>query len=145
MKITEEPIIVEQFFHKPIAEVWSALTELQQMRQWFFENIPDFRPEVGFSNRFIVNNEGRVLPHLWRIVEIDPLKKITYNWKYEGYAGDSRVTFELFGKTGGTKLRVSHKTMTDFSANIPEFTRESCLGGWQYFINQRLKEYLEKS
>ena len=31
-----------------------------------------------------------------------------------------------------------------FPQDIPEFSRMSCLGGWTYFINQSLKEYLEK-
>ena len=34
-----KPVIVEQSFDQPIEKVWAAITELDQMIQWFFENI----------------------------------------------------------------------------------------------------------
>jgi hypothetical protein len=36
------------------------------------------------------------------------------------------------------------EVLEDFPDDIPEFRRESCIGGWNYFINHRLKEYLDK-
>lgn len=144
MKNTDKPIVVEQTFDVSITELWNAITELKQMKQWFFENIESFEPKVGFETRFVVENEGSVFPHLWKITEVERLNKITYNWKYEGYTGDSFVTFELVEQGKNTKLKLVHTTTKDFPSNIPEFTRESCIGGWNYFIKQRLKEYLKK-
>jgi uncharacterized protein YndB with AHSA1/START domain len=144
MKKTDEPVIVEQVFNVSRRMVWHAITDLKQMKRWFFENIESFLPEIGFETSFIVENEGRVFPHLWKITEVEPYKKITYNWKYEGYTGDSFVTFELFEQGGQTKLILTHRVTESFQNGIPEFKRESCLGGWNYFIKQRLKEYLEK-
>jgi hypothetical protein len=34
--------------------------------------------------------------------------------------------------------------LQSFPGHIPEFKRESCLAGWQYFIRERLKKFLEK-
>ncbi|KJS05487.1 MAG: ATPase [Flavobacteriales bacterium BRH_c54] len=144
MKITDKPIVVEQTFDVSITELWNAITELKQMTQWFFENIESFEPKVGFETKFVIENEGRVFSHLWKITEVERLKKITYNWKYEEYTGDSFVTFELVNQGKNTKLKLVHTTTKDFPSNIPEFTRESCVGGWNYFIKQRLKEYLKK-
>lgn len=31
-----QPIIVEQSFNTSIEDVWKAITELDQMKQWFF-------------------------------------------------------------------------------------------------------------
>lgn len=93
MKNTDKPIVVEQTFDVSITELWNAITELKQMKQWFFENIESFEPKVGFETRFVVENEGSVFPHLWKITEVERLKKITYNWKYEGYTGDSFCNF----------------------------------------------------
>ncbi len=45
MKKGDDPIIVEQFFNRSIESVWKAITEVEQMRQWFFENIPEFKRE----------------------------------------------------------------------------------------------------
>jgi uncharacterized protein YndB with AHSA1/START domain len=115
------------------------------MRQWYFENIPSFEPEVGFETQFNIHNEGRDFLHLWKVTEVIPLKKIKYSWKFEGYPGASFVAFELFEHSAGTKLRVSTEIIEDFPDDIPEFRRESCLGGWTFFITNRLRDFLEKT
>jgi uncharacterized protein YndB with AHSA1/START domain len=143
MKATDQPIIVEEFFDVSAEILWKALTELKQMKQWFFENIEAFEPRVGFKTRFVVENEGRVFPHLWKITEAEPLKKITYNWHYEGYKGNSFLTFEIIAHHKKTVLNVTHTVTEDFPQDIPEFKRERCGAGWNYFIQQRLKEYLK--
>lgn len=73
----EKAIVVEQLFECPPGGLWEAITDLQQMKQWFFNNIPSFEPVVGFPGE------------------------------------------------------------------IPEFSRESCTAGWNFFINKSLKEYME--
>lgn len=70
-----EPVIVEQLFNKSIIEVWSAITEAEQMRQWFFENIPAFEAKEGFEISFNVQANGRDYLHLWKITEVIPQKK----------------------------------------------------------------------
>ncbi len=35
-------IVVEQTYGAPIAVVWKAITDKDQMRQWFFEPMTDF-------------------------------------------------------------------------------------------------------
>jgi len=143
MKKDDDPIIIEQKFQKPPESVWDAITDIRQMRQWYFENIPDFKPEVGFKTQFEVRSGDRIFPHRWKITEVIPSKKITYNWKYDGYPGDSFVTFELFPHNDQTLLRLTTEIVEDFPQDIPEFRRESCVGGWTYFIQNSLKDYLE--
>jgi len=143
MKTTDEPVIVEQTFNTSIDKVWKAITERDQMTQWFFENIESFRPEVGFETQFEVHVEGRVFTHLWKLTEVILHQKITYNWKYEEYPGDAFVTFELIEENSHVKLKLSFEVVEDFQDGIPEFTRESCIDGWNYFVGKNLKEYLE--
>jgi len=140
-----EPIIVEQTFNFPIEKVWKAITNIDQMKCWFFNNIEDFKPEVGFKTQFNVTNENRNFLHLWQILEVDPLKKIVYNWKYDGYEGDSFVHFELFEIKNSTTLRVTSVVIEAFPTNIPEFEAESCRQGWNYFIKDRLKNFIENN
>jgi len=144
MMITEhEPVLVTQKFSVPVQKVWKAITNPDQMKAWFFENIPDFKPEVGFNTRFNVDSGEHHFMHLWEITEVIPGKRIVYNWRYEGYPGNSFVVFELFDEDKRTCLKLSHLGVASFPDDIPEFTRESCLGGWNYFIKNRLKTYLE--
>ena len=136
------PIIVEHTFTADIQEVWNAITKLDSMKKWFFENIEDFVPEVGFETRFNVKTENREFFHLWKITEAIPPRKIKYNWKYEGFTGDSFVAFELFELGKQTTLILTHEETVAFPKEILEFSRESCMGGWNYFIKQRLPEFL---
>ena len=145
MKKTDPPIIVKQTFNISIDQVWEAITNVDLMKQWFFDNIESFEPEVGFATEFAVQNGGRNFTHLWTLTEVIPLKKITYNWKYKEYQGDSFVTFELIEDKNHVTLKLSIKVIENFPEDIPEFKRESCEGGWNYFIKERLKQFLERN
>jgi len=144
MNTTKNTIVVEQSFKASVSEVWKAISEIDQMRQWFFENIESFKAEVGFETQFNVKSEERNFLHLWKLTEVIPLKKIVYLWKYEGYDGESYVSFELFEENNQTRLRVSHTGIDSFPKAIPEFSSESCRQGWQYFINNRLRTFIEE-
>ena len=145
MKKTDQPIIVSQTFDSPIEKVWQAITTTEEMKQWFFNKIHEFKPVVGFCTRFIIQVEDRVYPHLWELTEVIPMKKITYDWRYEGYTGVSKVDFELKEEGGNrTKLILTATVIEDFPDNIPEFERSSAVEGWNYFIKKSLKEYLEQ-
>ncbi len=145
MRKGDDPIIVEQSFNTSIESVWKAITDVDRMRQWFFENIPSFKPEVGFETQFNVQSGDRNFLHKWKVTEVVPLKKITYNWKYEGYPGDSFVVFELFEQNNLTMLRLTHQVHESFPQDISEFKRESGVEGWTFFIRKSLKEFMEKN
>lgn len=145
MKANDGPVIVEQTFSAPIDTVWKSITEIDLMRQWYFENIPSFKAEVGFKTKFNVESGGRNFLHIWEVTEVIPMQKITYNWKYDNYPGDSYLTMELSQQENSTMLKLTASVTEDFPDDVPEFKRENCIAGWDYFIKQRLKEYLEKS
>src|SRR5438105_12366882 len=46
-----DAVVVERTLNAPIAKVWKALTDVDQMRQWYFD-LRKFRPEVGFEFEF---------------------------------------------------------------------------------------------
>lgn len=143
MKTTEEPIVVVQSIAAPVEDVWSAITEKDQMVQWFFDNIPEFQPEVGFSTEFQVTNEGRTFTHCWKVVRAVPHQVVEYQWNYREYQGDSLVTFELTPEGSTTQIKLTHAATEDFDDSVPEFQRESGVNGWNYLISERLKIYLE--
>ncbi len=145
MKKTDDPIVVEQSFDQSIEIVWDAITVLDKMKQWFFDNIPSFERVVGFETRFDIQVEDQIFPHLWKLIAVVPNEIITYDWKYEGYPGSSVVVFELFENGNRTILRLTATVIENFPDNIPAFKRESCIEGWNYFIKKRLKNYLEQT
>src|SRR5438094_3315766 len=87
-------IVIERSFNAPVARVWKALTDVDQMRVWYFD-LKEFKPQVGFEFEFIVEHEGAKYHHLCRVTEVIPEKRIAYTWRYKGEPGDSLVTFEL--------------------------------------------------
>ena len=80
--------------------------------------------------------------HLWEVSEVKKKKKITYNWTFKDYDGSGDVTFELFEQNSQTLLRLTNIVIEDFDDAIPEFRRESCLAGWNYFIKDRLVSFI---
>lgn len=145
MTESKEPIVVEQSFGDSKETVWKAITEHEQMVRWFFDDIPDFRAEVGFETQFNINAGERDFNHLWKITEAVPNQKLVYDWRYEDYPGAGIVTFELFDEGNGSRLRVTAEGSETFPQDVPEFRRESGVAGWQYFIQGNLKDYLESS
>ena len=138
----EEPIVVQQTYDASMEEVWRAITEAGQMRQWFFETMVEFEPVVGFETTFDVHVEGRVYPHRWRITEVVPGLRIVYDWRYGGFPGASVVVWELAETAEGTRLTLIHQGQDSFPQDEEVFTRESCQGGWEYFLGQQLKVFL---
>ena len=138
-----KPIIVSEDFNVTTVKVWAAITQVEQMREWFFENIPDFKPQVGFKTSFPVQSNNREFIHVWKIVEVIPERKITYDWSYKNLEGSGNVTFELFDIKGGCQLTLTNTGLDSFPDDIPEFKRQSCLDGWNYFIKERLSNYLK--
>jgi uncharacterized protein YndB with AHSA1/START domain len=139
-----EPIVVEQIYEAPSNRVWDAISKNDEMRQWFFETIGDFEPKVGFETEFNVRNGERNFRHLWRVVEVVPGERLTLEWRYAGYPGDSYVTFELSKESDHkTRMKLTHRGQETFPAEEPAFTRESCERGWKYFVGERLKAYVK--
>ena len=145
MKTTDPPIVVIQVFNATADVVWNAITQLAPMQQWFFNNIPNFKPVVGFETQFHICVEDRVFTHLWKITEVIPMRKIVYHWHYANHQGRSTVAFELTSTNNQTTLQVTAMAIESFDDAIPEFKRESALAGWTYLIQQSLLNYLQKN
>jgi len=145
MKDSISPILIRKEFDQPAKVVWEALTDIDLMRKWYFDNIPDFKPEIGFKTRFAISNEGRTFTHLWEVTEVIPFQKISYNWKFKEYPGDSFIIFELEEKGSHTILTLREEISSAFPDDIPEFKRESAVEGWNYFIGERLTNFLKIS
>lgn len=142
MKDRSQPVIVEATFDAPITKVWKAITDRDEMIQWYFDNIPDFKPEVGFKTAFNVKAESRDFYHQWEVTEVEPLKKLVYQWSFKDIPGKSPSIWELEVVNDEVLLRLTATGLDKFPADIPEFTWESCFGGWNYFLKERLKNYL---
>ena len=69
-------------------------------------------------------------------------KKLAYTWRYEGFEGDSLVTFELFAEGARTRLKLTHAGLESFP-KIPDFARKNFMEGWTSIIGTSLKAFVE--
>ncbi|WP_293303972.1 SRPBCC family protein [Pedobacter sp. UBA5917] len=138
-----EPVIVERVYNAPIDKVWKALTDNSEIKQWYFQ-LKEFKPEIGFKFQFTGGaDDGPQYLHLCEITELVEGKKLAYTWRYDGLAGNSEVSWALFEQGDKTLLKLTHTGLESFAANGPDFAKTSFNGGWNYFVNDALKKYLE--
>ncbi len=138
-------IYLERLFNADVKKVWSALTDKNEMQLWYFD-LKEFQPEVGFVFQFTggPSPEKQYL-HICEITEVIPQKKLSYSWRYEGYAGISFVSFELIPKGNKTLLKLTHSDIGTFPADITDFAIKNFEEGWNAIINTSLKNYLEST
>jgi len=136
------PLITESTYNAPVDIVWQAITDREQMKQWYFD-IESFKPEVGFEFTFKGENEGRVYIHLCKITELIPGRKLKHSWRYQDYEGISYVTFELFPEENKTRIKLTHEGLESFPT-LPDFARNNFKEGWTMIIGTLLKDFVEK-
>ena len=140
----QEPIVVEQTYKASVAEVWEALTNKEEMKEWYFD-LEEFRPEVGFKFQFLAGTEEKKFLHLCRITEVLFRKKIAYTWAYDGVPVETVVSFELFEEgPDQTKVRLTHVGVDQFPADNKDLARGNFVEGWNAIIGTNLKNYVEK-
>ncbi|GHM99083.1 hypothetical protein WSM22_05730 [Cytophagales bacterium WSM2-2] len=138
---TTAPLVVERLFNAPVEKVWSAITDKKQMKIWYFD-LAEFKAEVGFEFQFKGGPDDRVYLHLCQVTEVIPFKKLTYSWRYDGYEGNSFVTFELSAQGNKTRLKLTHDGLETFPASPSDFARANFEEGWNYIVNTSLRNYL---
>ncbi len=142
--MTKEAIMVEMVCFAPPENVWEAISKKENFSKWNME-MGDFKPEVGHEFKFILGPDDRKYTHLCKVLEVIPNEKLSYTWKYEGYDGDSTVTFQLFSVSEGknTRVRITHEGIDTFPQENPDFAKGNFKEGWTYTL-AKLKEYVEK-
>ncbi|QNF32652.1 SRPBCC domain-containing protein [Adhaeribacter swui] len=141
--MNQQPLVFERHFRVPPAKVWRAITDKDEMKNWYFD-LEEFTPEVGFTFTFTggPSPEKQYL-HLCEVTEVVPESKLTYSWRYEGYAGNSFVTFELFPEENGTLLRLTHAGLESFPKENPDLAAHNFVEGWNSIVHDSLRTYLE--
>jgi uncharacterized protein YndB with AHSA1/START domain len=140
--MNNEPFVIERVLDAPVDKVWNAITDKDEMKQWYFD-IPDFKPETGTEFSFPGGPDDKKYIHLCKVTEVIAGKKLTHSWRYEGYEGNSFVTFELFPENGKTSVKLTHAGLETFPADNTDFAKSNFKEGWTHIIGTSLKEYVE--
>jgi len=140
-----EAFVIERTYPITTDRVWNAITKPEEMKLWYFD-LPDFKPEVGVEFQFMGGpSADRQYKHLCKITEVIAGRKLAHSWRYEGYTGNTLVTFEFFDEGAQTRLKLTHKGLESFPSDNPDLAKENFAEGWTMIIGTSLKEYLEKT
>lgn len=140
--MTNAPFVIERTYHAPVGKVWKAITDKYEMKQWYFD-LAEFKPEVGFEFRFEGGKDDKQYLHICKITEVIIEKKLAYSWRYDGYEGNSVVTFELFAEGDQTRLKLTHEGLETFPQHNPAFAKENFVEGWTSILGSSLKGFVE--
>jgi uncharacterized protein YndB with AHSA1/START domain len=119
--------------------VWEYLTQAELIEQWLMKN--NFELKLGHDFQF---NSGPV-PSLefdgivyCKVLEIEPLKKLTYSWKCGPGNGkitiDSIVYWTLLAKDNGTELVLENSGFKEADFNVLIFNAMN--KGWLENMNK---------
>ncbi len=139
-------VVIERTYNAPVERVWKAITDIDQMKQWYMPALTSFEPKVGFQTGFKAGKPGgESWLHAWKITEVIPNKKISYEWRYPDFPGNSLVTFELSADGDKTHLKLSHTGLETFEGDKnPGLAPHNFENGWNQLINTLLKDFVEK-
>jgi hypothetical protein len=103
------PVIVERTYSASINDVWKAITDIDQKKQWYMPALHAFEPKVGFETGFSVEHEGNKFPHVWKVTEVVPGKKIAYTGDFLVIPASRwpRLSCFLKVKTRGSSSRIT--------------------------------------
>ena len=133
------------FFNHCPELVWEFLTDSQLLSQWLMQN--DFKPVVGHKFQFHTKPLGKVKFDgivFCEVLEVEPLKKLSYSWKGGGGNGkirlDSVVTWTLTQKENGTELLLEHTGFKGIENYLAYFFMNE---GWRTKIPRRLGQLMD--
>ena len=113
------------------SKVWQALTDKNQMREWYFD-IPDFELSEGMVFNFYEPGDEKRYHHRCQIKEIVPNQKFSHSWAHPSHSkGESLVTWLLTEENGATEVTLLHQGVENFADAGPEFSLENFQVGWE--------------
>jgi len=135
-------LIKEFSYNAPIEKVWEVLIAKDKMKEWYFPQLQEFKPVIGFKFQF--EDDNAEYQKEWTVTKVTEGRTFAHSWAYKGYPGNSEVIFNLFSEEDKTRLRVTQTDLESFP-NHPHFKRERFDRGWDTLLGQNLKNLLHKS
>jgi uncharacterized protein YndB with AHSA1/START domain len=141
----EQEIIIDA----PVEYVWRAVTEPEQIRLWFTEDV-DLTPVPGYDGSVTFNrrSEKPTLHVRVSVQEVEPARVFAYRWRHPENAaameGNSLlVEFTLIPERDGTRLRVTESGLDSMSWPTEEQDEyaDQHNQGWSTYLG-RLREHL---
>lgn len=134
---------VTHVFKSPVRKVWSALTNNNELKIWYFY-ISHFVPEEGSTFTFYEAETGGKYLHSCKILTVVPEKVFEHTWEHPSHSqGVSVVKWELesIGEEE-TRLSLTHSGLENLADAGPEFAPENYEAGWKSIVKIALRNHL---
>ncbi|WP_214324895.1 SRPBCC family protein [Nonomuraea sediminis] len=140
----EQEILIDA----PVDAVWRAVTEPEQVRQWFSDEL-DLEPKPGYDGSLTFTDKAThhsVTVHV-TVQSVEPQRSYSYRWQHpqgtEPVAGNSTlVRFTLTPEGAGTRLRVVESGFEEMGA--PESQLQEHTEGWAVHLGN-LRTYVGRA
>lgn len=137
-------ISIEEIYAAPISTLWRAITDKEEMKQWYFD-IKDFVLQKDTVFNFYESGGKNLYHHRCVILEIVPNKKLQYTWTHPSHSkGSSILTWILDTTDNGTKVTLIHEGVENLMDGGDAFKKENYLIGWTEILGTSLKNFVEK-
>ena len=134
-------VTTSKFIKVPATKIWQAITDKNQMKEWYFE-IPDFELKIGAVFNFFEPGGRNEYHHRCIVKEIVPEKKFSHTWTHPNHSkGESMLSWLLNEKDNGTEVTLMHDGLENFADAGPAFAPENYQMGWEGLLNA-LKNFL---
>jgi len=108
----------------PPERVWVAFTDPASLTAWFWPQrlSPQVAAEVRVGGAYRIEGTGMAVSGVY--LEVEPLRRLVFTWRWDHDATESIVTLELEGSDGKTVLSLRHDRLAS-----PE-ERDAHMQGW---------------
>ena len=137
------PVVKEVTLQAPVAKVWRAITDKEEMKEWYF-TIEEFTAQPGFQFKMYGEKKGTKFPISCNVKEVHQNKKLSYTWNYDDFPAETLLTFELSKNGDQTDLRLTHEGLEQIPPGNADVSVENHRDGWEFIIGTSLKQYVEK-
>jgi uncharacterized protein YndB with AHSA1/START domain len=137
-------VVVKEKINAPVEKVWDAITNKEQMKNWYFD-IPDFELGVHSEFNFYEPGSEEKYHHHSEILEIIPNEKFKHTWSYPEFSKEKTIVrWELEPDGNATLVTLTHKGLENFEHLGKEFQKSSFEQGWNEIVKENLKNFLER-
>lgn len=139
------PVVIQREFSVSTIRLWEALTNREQLKQWYFDFSENFNAEVGCVFEWSAGpSEGEQWLHRAEILEVVPNEKLVQSWEYPGYKGKAKLTWAITPLAEHrSRLRLDFEFTEGFDVTVEALRRRNFLEGWNHIVNTSLVDFLK--
>lgn len=124
------------------SQVWSCLTDLAKIRQWWSSRVYLEPYSKGKFEEIWANEYGQTVITRGKVLSIQPPQKLILSWADEDWSVETEVTFLVLPVEYKIRLTLLHRGWDKFPNDISTTLRTHHREGWSELLKS-LKEFVE--